>query len=54
MPLFVLAAPCPDDASTRRGGSAWAAEGSVSGRLLGALPWRRGSKASLQGGSLHG
>lgn len=48
-----------DDASTRRaggttaGGSAWATEGSRSGRVLGALPWRR-SKASLQGGSLHG
>ena len=50
--------PAVDDASMRRGGaaaagSAWAAaEGSRSGRLLGAL-WRR-SKSNLMGGSLHG
>ncbi|PRW44918.1 CAMK CAMK1 kinase Srk1 isoform B [Chlorella sorokiniana] len=49
-----------DDTSRRRaggataGGSGWATEGSRSGRLMGALPWLRASKGSLQGGSLHG
>ena len=46
-----------DDASALRGGTpggAWTAEGSRSGRMLGALRWRPGSKAGLRGGSLHG
>lgn len=51
--------PCPatDDTTAQRGGaggSPWTAEGSRSGRMLGSLPWRRGSKASLRGGSTHG